>query len=79
MCGYGRERSTCSGVLIKMEVSKEPLLQYKKPANIIESTVRHAVQHSSISRKHMIIEVSPVKPDDCVRASRSYWASSPLT
>lgn len=27
--------------------------------------VRHAVQHSSISRKHMIIEVSPVKPDDC--------------
>jgi hypothetical protein len=29
--------------------------------------VRHAIQHASISRKHLIIEVSPVKPGDGVR------------
>lgn len=29
--------------------------------------VRHAIQHASISRKHMVIEVSPVKPGDGVR------------
>ncbi|GAQ05500.1 hypothetical protein ALT_2821 [Aspergillus lentulus] len=31
---------------------------------IKQDGVRHAIQHSSISRKHMVIEVSPVKPGD---------------
>ncbi|EAW10992.1 DNA damage response protein RcaA [Aspergillus clavatus NRRL 1] len=31
---------------------------------IRQDGVRHAIQHSSISRKHMVIEVSPVKPGD---------------
>ncbi|KAJ5096435.1 hypothetical protein NUU61_005791, partial [Penicillium alfredii] len=34
---------------------------------IRQDGVRHAIQHTSISRKHMIIEVSPVKPRDGTR------------
>ncbi|KAJ9268296.1 hypothetical protein DTO212C5_5624 [Paecilomyces variotii] len=31
---------------------------------IKQDGVRHAIQHASISRKHLVIEVSPVKPGD---------------
>ncbi|THD00074.1 hypothetical protein EYZ11_000399 [Aspergillus tanneri] len=34
--------------------------------------IRHAIEHNSISRKHMIVEVSPVKPGD---GSRIYAKS----
>lgn len=33
--------------------------------------VRHVIQHNSISRKHMVIAVSPVQPGDGVGAPGS--------
>lgn len=35
-------------------------------AKLTSSVVSHAIQHASISRKHVVIEVTPVKPGDGV-------------
>ena len=41
--------------------------------------VQHAIQHSSISRKHMVIEVAPVKDGDGVQYSLLLMYFSSLT
>lgn len=70
VCGYVLGRSISLGGSSKKEVSSHCCIAYynawRSCADGCWVLVRHVIQHSSISRQHMVISVSPVQPGDGV-------------
>lgn len=69
-CGYGQENSIFSVGSSKRVVScihrSLHAQELHTDADVFVLAVRHVIQHNSISRKHMVISVSPVQPGDGV-------------